>query len=582
MEPILRVQSGHQRGCALVSTLVVFTAISGLLIATAALSSVEMRQAQAAFPRMQAEVLSEAGIEVAKLSLDAIAKRTTGINPLDVIAAQFDDGAMAICSGQQLIDNGVTMGAYSVRASLISQTEGELLVRIESTGYVPDAPANLGPGQRVTAWDSQSLVLRYSFEPSEVFDYGYFINNWGWFYGNSIYCYGNVRANGQFDAGGYSPLIQGQPRYKSVAWDGDHAVLGGYVDDNGDGLQDGKDGGIWAGWDMVNEQSIRDTGGLAANQHSFGGTVEMPNLSDLSMYEDMARNLQGTISIDGITLVEGVMGDAPTEKQHLYLVGTEEKPIVINGPVVVRGDVIISGVVEGQGVIYSGGNTYVPDSIQYKHGPAQPRPALNTTSATEAWLTANKNSDFLGLFSAENIVVGDFSNSTWRSNVNAWMSSSLNQSAEDAGEDGLPNTAAGRDGILGTADDDVLEGDGVFTVEFYTLADAEAGMIPAGYEVGDVIPGSGEDIDGDGEYDGPLTLHDLDFQDDIRADKWAGNVPSGGVSNYEDIASLNASKLEATFYTNHSFCWYVEGSQDAVITVRWSPGTRTSCTRPRT
>ncbi|MEZ5975385.1 MAG: hypothetical protein R3E96_11255 [Planctomycetota bacterium] len=158
--------------------------------------------------------------------------------------------------------------------------------------------------------------------------------------------------------------------------------------------------------------------------------------------------------------------------------GTNSKPIVINGPVVVRGDVLISGVVEGQGVIYSGGNTYVPDSIEYKHGPPQPRPQHNFQDQTEAWLTASKNTDFLGLFSAENIVVGDFTNPSWRSNVGAWMTSSMNQSAEDAGEDGIPNTAAGRDGILGTADDDVLEGDGVFTVEFYSAADAAAGMIP--------------------------------------------------------------------------------------------------------
>ena len=33
------------------------------------------------------------------------------------------------------------------------------------------------------------------------------------------------------------------------------------------------------------------------------------------------------------------------------------------------------------------------------------------------------------------------------------MNSSLNKSEEDAGEDGIPNTIAGKDGILGTADD---------------------------------------------------------------------------------------------------------------------------------
>ena len=57
-----------------------------------------------------------------------------------------------------------------------------------------------------------------------MFDYGYFINNWGWFYGNTIECYGNARSNGQFDVHGYSPTVTGQPVYDDVAWNGDVPV----------------------------------------------------------------------------------------------------------------------------------------------------------------------------------------------------------------------------------------------------------------------------------------------------------------------------------------------------------------------
>ena len=44
-------------------------------------------------------------------------------------------------------------------------------------------------------------------------------------------------------------------------------------------------------------------------------------------------------------------------------------------------------------------------------------------------------------------------------------------------------------------------GNGVFDVETYTQADADAGTIPVGSSIGDVIPGTGEDTDGDGRFD---------------------------------------------------------------------------------
>ena len=53
----------------------------------------------------------------------------------------------------------------------------------------------------------------------------------------------------------------------------------------------------------------------------------------------------------------------------------------------------------------------------------------------------------------------------WRKTVEAWLVNPRNVSAEDAGLDQLPNTSCGRDGLFETADDDVLDGDGTWTVE---------------------------------------------------------------------------------------------------------------------
>ena len=560
------LQAQGRRGAALISTLIVFAAVSGLLIASTALTSIEVKQSGRSMAELQSTGVAEAGVEMGKLIFDEAARKGSIMNPIDGIAAVFGtDTVVELYDGEPLVDNGILVGSFSARATLISQTASQLVLRIEATGYLPDAPSNLEEGRTVKAWDSQSVVLRYELESSSVFNYAYFINNWGWLYGNSIVCNGSARSNGQFDAGGYRPSINSQPIYDDVSFDGVNASLIGYQDDNGDGNQDGGDGGIFSGWDIISAHRVRGTGGHSQNQHDFEEKVEMPNLSDLTMYEQAATSSASSISIGGTTVVNGVLGDDVGEVQHLYLEGTLANPIVLNGPVVIRGDVVIKGYVTGKGAIYSGGNTYVPDSINYVNGPSSTRPTNTTQASTEAWLSANWDKDFLGLFSSENIVVGDFTHSTWRSHVSSWMSSSMNKSAEDAGEDGIPNTRAGRDGILGTADDDVLEGDGIYTVEYYSPEDAAMGLIPPGFAAGDVIPGSGEDLDGDGRYDSTTTLSDLNIQASMIPSNWAGNMPAAGIARYKDISSMYANNLDATFYTNHSFCYTVLGSQPARI-----------------
>jgi len=42
-------------------------------------------------------------------------------------------------------------------------------------------------------------------------------------------------------------------------------------------------------------------------------------------------------------------------------------------------------------------------------------------------------------------------------------------------------------------------------------------------------------------------------------------MPPGGIAKYSDISSLYANHLDAVFYTNHSFCHTVLGSQPLVI-----------------
>ena len=544
--------------------LVIGVALFGLVYATTLRSVVEVKSSRSGLNDVRAKYLAQAGVERGKLLLQAAADKSP-FAPINGLTQVFDGGTeMQLYLGEELLDGSAQVGSYSVSMTLDDFNLESATITIESTGYLPTAPGDLGPGEQLENWCALSVTMLYELQPSSVFDYSYFINNWGWFYGSTIFANGNAGSNAQFDVAGYHPTITGQPIYDNVAWDGVNATLSGYRDDNGDGLQDGNDGGIFSGWDILGAHNVNGVGGNAENQHDFQDSVPMPNLSDLSEYEKKAIDEGSSISIGGSVVSDAVYGDGFGELGNLYLHGTVADPIVIDGPVVVQGDVIISGYVSGQGAIYTDGNVYVPDSINYLDPPTTERPADNTQASTEAWLSTNWNKDFLGLFASENVVVGDFTDFTWQWYVGGWMSHSMNKSSEDSGEDGVPNTLAGKDGILDTEDDDVLEGDGVFTVEYYTAADYAMGLIPPGKVVGDVIPGTGEDIDGDGMYDDTTTLSDLNFQDALDSGLWGGNMPFG-LTDYGDISSLYANHLDATFYTNHAFCYVVFGSTDAEI-----------------
>ena len=313
--------------------------------------------------------------------------------------------------------------------------------------------------------------------PSKVFDYGYFINNWGWFYGSGITSRGDVRSNGRFD-------FRSRPRVE---------------------------GDIYAGCEIDDgSQGIRGSGGDPSNQYPNSDTLDMPNLYDLSYYENKASSGNGSIVVDGVTMVDGVFGDDAGETGNIALVGTHSRPIEVTGTVVIRGDVVIKGVIQGQGSIYAGRNIYLADDIQYRTAPSSPRPASNNPDAVDNWVNAHKDKDLVGFAATENIVMGDYTSETggsWYSN--SWL---FGMGDEDVGEDGIPDT------------NDAHENDGVFQSEY-------------------------EDLDGDGVRDNNYNWSDVQTQVPITE---FANCPAG-VSDFGDIADNNVNRLDGIFYTNHAF-----------------------------
>ena len=255
-------------------------------------------------------------------------------------------------------------GSFSISVNNIASSRYELI----STAIMPTG--TLSVTKKIKAVIEKDPISR-------VFDYCYFINNWGWYWGHDITAYGDVRSNGRFD------FVDG-PRVEG------NIYAGAEIDDHG--------------------TPIRGSGGDPANQHQFSEQLPMPNLQSLDYYEDKAAASSGTVVINGATVINEVYGDDAGESGNIVLVGTAAHPIEINGTVVVRGDLVIKGEVTGKGTIYTGRNIYVADNLEYKNGPATPRPTTGQTA--DQWVDANKDNDMVAYAARGNIILGDYTKDT--------------------------------------------------------------------------------------------------------------------------------------------------------------------------
>jgi len=94
-------------------------------------------------------------------------------------------------------------------------------------------------------------------------------------------------------------------------------------------------------------------------------------------------------------------------------------------------------------------------------------------------------------------------------------------------------------------------------------AEREGGIVPAAGDE-DAIPGTGEDIDGDGQYDPGITMSDIEIGVPLNDGYWAGNIPPGD-STYDSFATMGTTNIDAALYTNHTFAWVTFGSSQARI-----------------
>ncbi len=389
---------------------------------------------------------------------------------------------------------GGTNGDVTLRGAWVSITQP---TNLASDNYIITASSKVNDKVRTL----QATIT--AFPVSTVFDYEYFLNNWGWWWGTPIYGEGGQRSNWYFDFQG-GPTVNGM-LYANPSVEQNEApyIIG----------------------------TPAPFAGLAAADpityvHDGAPRVTMPNLMNFSNY--IATALSNTSSngiwLGSTQIVFGVVNNGSTNGvSGIYLVGTSAQPIQIKGTVVVPGDVVIKGNVTGQGTLYVGGDLYIAGDLQYKNGPNYSTyPETMTPTNRDAWVASNQNKDLIAYAVNGSVFGGDVTSSDWIQNEYYMPLSGLASVGDES--------QLGADGILGTGDDGIpfLHADGTMSAWY--------------------------DADGNG-----VVNHNYNYNTDInmttaRANAIQGYPKDGGGSpvGYNQVATDNMGSLDGIFYTDHA------------------------------
>jgi hypothetical protein len=365
----------------------------------------------------------------------------------------------------------------------------------------------------------RTLQAQITLRPvSLVFDYEYFLNNWGWWWGSTITGNGAQRANWDFDFRD-GPTVNGS------------ILAADQVDENEVPIQDyptAPFGGL-AGSDVTNLV------------HQGAPRVDMPNLLNFSNYTAtaLANTASNGLWVGTNQVVAGVLTNYYTPnpggnagnlspQTGLYVVGSANTPIVIKGTVVIPGDLVIQGTVTGQGTLYVGGNLYIANNITYAHGPDfSTPPETQAPAARDAWVAQNMTNDLIAYAVRGSILTGDVTDPDWINYCYYYPGSGLSVVGDES--------HLGADGIASTPDDNIpyLHADGTMSTWY--------------------------DADGDG-----TTNSNYNYNTDInmtaaRASQIIGYPKVNGAPvPYNQVATDNMGTLEGIFYTDHAAAMRLE------------------------
>lgn len=157
------------------------------------------------------------------------------------------------------------------------------------------------------------------------------------------------------------------------------------------------------GFDYINGVATPELGGnrivdqneFQATVAGFSGTVAGGTIGLLDPSAVVANQSDLDTFLDGNTTNLGGV-----QSGNVYLHGTEDNPILLNGDVAIDGDLILSGYVKGEGTLMVSGNVFVPSDVQYLDA--------NDSVGDRVFGTgADGSSNSLALGIGNNVVIGD-------------------------------------------------------------------------------------------------------------------------------------------------------------------------------
>jgi len=395
--------------------------------------------------------LAEAGIQDVNDKIWANFKVTQNFTAIDAAVLPFCGSNQELASGQRYL-------AYvSERKTLESYTRDLTIISVGWLDRNNNGRLDDGEPRRVIR-----AVYRYSQSRGGVFDYAYFVNNYGWMNGfgaSDLIVNGDMRANGNFDFSGGTPTINGSvyaaandrliPPATGTVNISPNQWSNSYYSSNApstarqayDVTKHGvKGSSTYEQWrDLIYDQDAQVVGdrvsgavvGDKSGTKTYSGTVldpqpmsclPMPDLSDLSRYTSLSNNYVDTKQTYGDGTANPYYSQGaylevwnPTTSSYqrittngvvtgsASLIGTDDHPIKVHGPVTVTQDVVITGTVQGQGTLYTGRNVHIVGSVKYKDPPDF------RGSDPQAIDNANEKKTLLGLAARGSIIMGDTS-----------------------------------------------------------------------------------------------------------------------------------------------------------------------------
>jgi hypothetical protein len=202
-----RKQKRTRRGTALLASFVVMSLLAVMAVTYIDRSTQTMRESVRTTQEIQTTHLCESGVQVVLRDLWRPFK----------VAQHFEDldpeltGASPTAPRNAMSGSLAGVGRFAAAVISFEQIDAfSRLVRVRAVGWIDsdnDGVLDAGEPRKIVDVNSTFELRR-----SQVFDYTYFVNNYGWMYGfgeSDLIVNGDMRANGNFDFQGGSPTING-------------------------------------------------------------------------------------------------------------------------------------------------------------------------------------------------------------------------------------------------------------------------------------------------------------------------------------------------------------------------------------